>query len=234
MPFAGLLKTIPIIFQRILSVSGISTWWSIFIYIYLHSFISLYLHTFTNIYILSWGSRWGILKSLTKTRGCWNGHFCLSFSLRPGHAASSSFHNWNGSRPFAILSCTAQHNTCYSLHPFSSVCELYQLGNHLKNFWASVRRQWIRTTRSRGKKRQSDDRPGVTPFLLSDNKLHQLSCTIKLYHVSQRICLDCTKCCHLQKGFLWQILLAGLENYFCSFDFCLIIRETVTHWSIIA
>lgn len=137
---------------------------------------------------------------------------------------------WQQALCYAELYSSAQN----LLHPFSSVCELYQLGNHLKNFWASIRRQWIRTTRSRGKERWSDDRPGVTPFLLSDNKLHQLSCTIKLYHVSQRICLDCTKCCHLQKGILLQILLAGLENYFCSFDFCLIIWETVTHWSIIA
>lgn len=46
----------------------------------------------------------------------------------------SSFHNWGGSSPFAMLSCAAQHKTCYLLYPISSVGELYQLGNHLKNF----------------------------------------------------------------------------------------------------
>nr|XP_027322628.1 programmed cell death protein 5 isoform X3 [Anas platyrhynchos] len=51
---------------------------------------------------------------------------------------------WQQTVCYAELSSSAQN----LLHLFPHVSELYQLGNHLRNFRGSIRKQWIKRTRN--------------------------------------------------------------------------------------
>jgi len=120
---------------------------------------------------------------------------------------------WQQVLCYAELSSSAQN----SLHPLPYVSELYQLEKP-SDCRTSIRKtvdKQDQKLRARGRRRG---------WTVSNNKsfsgnkpLPQLSCIIKLYHVSQHTCLDSTIRCCLLKDILLQTVLNCLDkSYLCS------------------